>query len=258
MMSPWTRRWQMAPQLLTLIALLATMGCATRWDGRDARTAMLDAGNKPGPWNAPALPSWDPEAWGPPAHGPEPGVLPSYDARAIPGGEPCMAELQRMNVRFERLAFLKGVETPVHISGPLGGLRFTAGAGLAMNLDCRMAVALSYAAPHLLEMGVTEVRFSGAYVFRSTRAGRPSRHALGLAIDLHGFTFASPANGPAPARLEVKRDFRHGVQWCAPDAPRLNQVACRLKQLGLFRELLTPDYDRDHHDHFHLAIWPHG
>ena len=253
-MSPWTH----PPLVVALLALLAATGCATRWDGRDARAAMIDAGHKSSaPWNAPVLPSWDPDAWGPPAHGPEPGVTPSYDARAIPGGDACVANLSRLGVRFERLAFLKGVETPVHVSGPIGGVRFTAGAGLAMNLDCRMAVALAEAAPHMREMGVTEVRFSGAYVFRGTRAGRPSRHALGLAIDLHAFTFASPAGDGAPvAPLEVKRDFRRGTPWCAPDAPRLNQLACRLKQLGLFRELLTPDYDRDHHDHFHLAIWP--
>jgi hypothetical protein len=243
------------PVLLALAFVLA--GCATRWDGRDARSVMIDTGNAPSsPWNAPLVPSWDPEAWGPPAHGPEPGVMPSYDARAIPGGEPCLAELGRMGVSYKRLAMLKGVQTPVHVTGPLGGLRFTAVAGLPLYLDCRMAVALAWTAPHLLEMGVTEVRFSGAYVFRSTRAGRPSRHALGLAIDIHALTFSSAGYSAPLTRLEVKRDFRRGTQWCQPDAPRLNQVACRVKQLGLYRELLTPDYDRDHHDHFHLAIWP--
>jgi hypothetical protein len=251
-----SRSWTRAALAALLLSLV---GCATRWDGRDARTAMIGAGNAPAaPWAGQLSPPWgDPGAWGPPAHGPEPGVMPSYDARAIPGGEPCLAELGRMGVAYRRMAMLKGVQTPVHVTGPLGGLRFTAGAGLPLYLDCRMAVALAWTAPHLLEMGVTEVRFSGAYVFRSTRSGRPSRHALGLAIDIHALTFTSAGYSPPLSRLEVKRDFRKGIgSGCAPDAPRLNQVACRLKQLGLYRELLTPDYDRDHHDHFHLAIWP--
>ncbi|HTU57188.1 MAG TPA: hypothetical protein VMF89_02125, partial [Polyangiales bacterium] len=43
---------------------------------------------------------------------------------------------------------------------------------------------------------------------------------------------------------------------CSTDAPLLNQLACRLKARGLFRELLTPDYDADHHDHLHLGLAP--
>jgi hypothetical protein len=38
----------------------------------------------------------------------------------------------------------------------------------------------------------------------------------------------------------------------------LNRLACSFKSTGLFKELLTPDYNADHHDHFHLAIEPIG
>jgi hypothetical protein len=41
---------------------------------------------------------------------------------------------------------------------------------------------------------------------------------------------------------------------CVDEAPVLNRLACRLSQLRLFQELLTPDSNADHRDHLHLAI----
>ena len=199
-------------------------------------------------WHTPTSP-WLPEP-GPPGHGPEPGVAPRVDSRWIPGGAACLAELGRLGVAYEKVSSLKGVDTPIHVTGPIGGIRFVAGAGLPLFCDCRLAMALAWTAPHLRELGVREIRFSGAYVNRRTRAGRPSRHAQGLAIDLHAWTFGDD-------RLEVKRAFSRGLaNGCSTEAPQLNRVACRLRQLGLFKELLTPDHDGDHHDHFHLAIAP--
>ena len=90
----------------------------------------------------------------------------------------------------------------------------------------------------------------GAYSNRRTRQGRPSLHALGLALDAAKFKTAGVSHS-------VENDFVRGLgQSCVPDAPVLNQMACQLRRLGLFRELITPDHDADHHDHFHLAIVP--
>jgi len=53
----------------------------------------------------------------------------------------------------------------------------------------------------------------------------------------------------------VARDFAKGLpNGCAEEAPLLNRLACRLSQLRLFQELLTPDSNADHHDHLHIAI----
>ena len=207
----------------------------------------------PSPWLMPAGHQGSLQAPG--AHGPEPGVpmppgAPRLSSAAIPGGAACLRELEALGVVHRRLEALKGVDTPVELAGGVGPLRFVAGAGLPFRCDCRLAVALAWAAPYLAEMGVTEARFSGVYVNRRTRSGRPSRHALGLAIDVHAFTFA----GAEP--LAVQSSFQRGTDWCGSSASPLNRVACRLRQLGLFKELLTPDHDRDHHDHFHLAIAP--
>jgi hypothetical protein len=231
------------------LALATTMlfGCATRWEPREpTRGVAYSQASNVARWRPQVSSPWTGRA--PPDHGPEPGVVPRFHGRWIPGGAACLAELARQGVAHERLESLRGVETPVRVTGPIGGIGFVAGAGLPLHCDCRLVVALAWAAPDLQELGVRQVRFSGAYVNRTTRSGRPSRHALGLAIDLHAMSFGDQ-------RQEVKRNFSRGLQdGCAQDAPPLNRVACRLRQLGLFKELLTPDHDRDHHDHFHLAV----
>ena len=82
----------------------------------------------------------------------------------------------------------------------------------------------------------------GAYSCRSTRAGRESEHAHGLAMDIAGFALS---DGTVIAVKEEwtkrgqGRDFLHAVAT----------QACRY-----FSEVLDPDSDRDHVDHIHLDL----
>jgi hypothetical protein len=64
-------------------------------------------------------------------------------------------------------------------------------AGHPLICDCRLALALVQAAPYLRNLGITEVHFSSAYSYRLMPSGKLSRHARGLAIDIHRVT----ANG---------------------------------------------------------------
>lgn len=165
----------------------------------------------------------------------------------IPGGSDCVDRLRERGVRFETLPTERGVDTPILVHGPLGGVDFWSSGG-PMVVDCRMALALTRVAPEFAALGITRARFSGAYVYRTSKQGRLSLHAYGLAIDMHDVTTAE-------GTLSVKKDFERGL-GCNEDAPLLNRLACRLRALGLFRELLTPDYDADHQDHMHLGLAP--
>jgi hypothetical protein len=89
----------------------------------------------------------------------------------------------------------------------------------------------------------------GAYSYRTTRAGRASLHAYGLAIDIGGADVGGQ-------RLSVVDDYRLGGASCDPSAPPLNHLACQLRRTGFFEEIITPDDDADHKDHLHLAIVP--
>jgi len=79
----------------------------------------------------------------------------------------------------------------------------------------------------------------------TSRGGRLSEHAKGLAIDLAGFELA---DGTV---VSVKKDWYAGGKAGA----FLREVArssCRV-----FNVVLTPNHDRFHTDHIHLDIGPH-
>jgi len=179
----------------------------------------------------------------------------AYDASAvqslrIPGGKRCLSLLKQLGVQYKRLSPRGHVATPVEVTGDIAGVRYTSGGKASLVCDCRLALALHWSAPVLTAWHVSEIEHYGAYSNRTTRRGRPSLHALGLAIDAARFKFSNSSQS-------VEDGFARG--WgagCWPDAPVLNRVVCQLRGLGLFRELITPDHDADHHDHVHLGIVP--
>lgn len=175
-------------------------------------------------------------------------LAPELIAAEFPSGDACLSQLRSSGVPFQVVADKRGVETPIAIEGPIGGVRYwTVGAG-PMVSDCRLALALAKVAPELRGMGITAMRFSGAYSYRMAKVGRLSLHAYGLALDVHEVT----ADGKS---FVVAKDFAKGLpNGCAANAPLLNRLACRFAQLRLFQELLTPDSNADHRDHLHIAI----
>lgn len=161
-------------------------------------------------------------------------------------GSSCLAELKRRGVAHVSLPALKGVENPVEVRGQLGGVEFWANDGRRLQLDCRLAVALDELGSVMSGFGVRKIRYSGAYVYRTTRTGRLSHHALGLAIDLHEFEVSGD-------RLSVKEDFRKNA-GCTGNKPTLNSLSCKMREQALFEEFLTPDYNADHRDHLHISV----
>jgi hypothetical protein len=168
----------------------------------------------------------------------------------LPGSAQCLAQLSERRVPFHSLDHELGVKTPVVVDGAIAGVRFYTGANGPLIADCRLVLALAFMGPDLRALGVSDVRFSGAYVYRLSNKGRVSLHAYGLAIDMHGFTRLG-------VHYEVDRDFHKGLGTAlADDAPAVNAIAVRFQHSGLFHEYLTPDDNADHHDHVHVGVSP--
>jgi len=168
----------------------------------------------------------------------------------LPGSASCITRLAEHEVRFHALDREIGVRTPVVVEGPIAGVRYYTGGNGPLIADCRLVLALALVSRELTAFGVSDVRFSGAYVYRLSAKRRVSLHAYGLAIDLHGFTRFG-------VHYEVKRDFRRGLgSALGAEAPVANAVAARLRNSGLFHEYLTPDDNADHHDHVHIGVSP--
>lgn len=261
----------MSLRSLTLAGLLLTGGCAFHDPAPRTPEAPLPPdyawppiayteGQLPPPSSYQAKTAWYPAAAPAKAAHPAnpanaanpagpPGTAPPPRMPPVSGGD-CFARLNAGGVRFDALDATRGVVNPILVKSDLGGIRYVPTGGLPLLVDCRFALTLMQLGPMLRELGVSAMHYSGAYVYRMSSKGRLSLHANGLAIDVHEVTVHGE-------QLSVKKAFVKGLgDSCESNFPPLNRVACHLKRSGVFREMLTPDYNADHHDHLHLAITP--
>jgi len=98
---------------------------------------------------------------------------------------------------------------------------------------------------------VTKIEQMGTYNCRQIAAyeGWVSQHSFAHAIDVKRFTLKGGRE------ISVQRHYGRG-----PDAPAhkegqfLRGVARRVVAEGVFNVVLTPNFDRAHHNHFHLDL----
>jgi len=173
----------------------------------------------------------------------------------------CLRLLRALHVRYKRLRQVKGIATPVRILGHhIGRTRYVGRykSNTAMIMDCRLAVAL-YRANEIFKVNrIKALVYSNFYSWRYVEeSGRLSRHALGLAADIHAFIDSQGR------RLEVTRDYKKGLgkgKTCEGHAKDykarvLRDLACDLDASGLFETVLTPDYNAGHRNHFHISVF---
>lgn len=177
----------------------------------------------------------------------------------------CFRALTRAGVRFERVRQpVAGVITPVVVTGPLRGVTVRNHSAPVIHelMDCRLAVALARYAPMLRGLGVREIRHISLYraPTASQAARRPvqTRHPGGMAIDVGSFVMESGAT------LVVERDFHGrrrrpvcGPTARVPDQPQartLRTLACEAARRGYFHVVLTPNFNAEHRNHFHLEV----
>ena len=172
-----------------------------------------------------------------------------YNTRTIPGGVTCLIRLKRLGVPFRSLEQMNNVDTPVQITGPVNGILYKSMWRGKLICDCRFAVALHRAGLILRNLGVAQMHFSSSYRNSRLGSGRLSRHAMGLALDIHRVL---TKKGDL---LKVKEHYRRRLaDGCMGSSPLLNRIGCLLIEWGVFDRALTPDYDRAHYNHYHFSI----
>ncbi len=175
----------------------------------------------------------------------------------------CYQRLDDRGIKFERVKAGALVEAPTRLTGPLRGVAFrhlhprTSGS----IVDCRLLLALDDFAGVLRSQGVVETGYLAAY--RPDRTGRAEpgrRHPAGLAMDIAWF------KRDDGQRLVVEKDFegRVGAKTCGRNAQKpsennehaiaLRKLVCETAKARLFHLFLTPNYDRQHHDHMHVEV----
>lgn len=181
----------------------------------------------------------------------------------------CEAELSRRGIRFSESGNARGVLAPVRLGAPLHGVSFRTELPTKTRAttpyeigDCRLVLALDDFAAILAKHDILEVHHYSMY--RPPGAHFPAgtlgaRHAGALAIDAAKFI---KKDGTI---LDVERDFhgRIGTETCGagtgpdpatPAALELREIVCEAADAHLFNVQLTPDYNWDHRNHFHLEV----
>lgn len=161
-------------------------------------------------------------------------------------GSACLTELTELGVAWKRARPTLKVATPIVVrSMELGGLKLSPTYRKPpFVMDCHLALALTKAAPLILEQGVSVLRFSSIHDYRNVRRnGRTksslSRHAVGLAVDVFELVTEDGT------KIIIEDEYAASA--------RAQAVEEAITSTGLFRTVLSPKSDPvSHYDHFHL------
>lgn len=179
---------------------------------------------------------------------------------------PCHLELAARGVSFEP-AYIADqspdthpnltchVEEPVYVHSPLHGVTLASSGGTEtprVLASCAMAHALTDTVDDVAPLGVVTLRHMGTFNCRVI-AGTDSlsRHAFGDAIDIAGFELSDGS------LYTLVDDWEHDT-----DSPQtaagafLYEAAHRWYDAWIWTIILTPNYNVDHDDHFHVDLTP--
>jgi hypothetical protein len=180
----------------------------------------------------------------------------------------CETELTTRGIAFTRETG-RGVLAPVRLTGPLHGVTFRTNEPAARRAiskweigDCRLILAMDDFAKILEAHRIVEVRHYSMY--RPPSGSWPAdkigtRHPGALALDAGKFI---TSDGTV---LDVDKDFNGAIdaKTCGdgaapnpatPAALELRAILCEAVAARLFNVYLTPNYNRPHHNHFHLEV----
>ena len=183
----------------------------------------------------------------------------------------CYQWLDQHAVSYERGPVMDGVVEPVTVTTPIDGLvhRYLESAEprATFFMDCQLAMALARAAPILRQHDVIEVVDLGVYNYRCIGGGTPpdcpngiSEHAYAKAIDIAGYT---TSDGTTYSVLDDWVIDPDGEDTCAAPTENdkddfLHRVICAQKADRVWNIVLTPNYNADHRNHFHVDLTADG
>ncbi|PKN23990.1 MAG: hypothetical protein CVU65_13030 [Deltaproteobacteria bacterium HGW-Deltaproteobacteria-22] len=182
-----------------------------------------------------------------------------FTAAADLDGQVCLNTLTRLKVPWKPGRQKRGLSNPVELTTHmLNGVYYHWywASDPDMLLDCRMVLALYIAAPVFRKHGFDEVLYTSSYRYsRISGTRRLSRHAVGMALDVKAL------RGPNGLVVVVERDwhrYKGTIEDCVgplPQGParKMRELVCEFETLPLFGGILTPDYDYDHRNHFHIG-----
>lgn len=182
------------------------------------------------------------------------------------------AELDRRGIAYSTVSPPpRGVRAPIRLEGPLRGVSIHGvlpaeqrARSVFEFMDARLALALDDFCELLARHDIVELVHMTIYRPAGKRPEDPdapqTRHPGGMAIDVGALRKKNGrwlAVGPHwPASLGSKTCGIGARELKARPARELVSIVCEAADLRIFHYMLTPHFDKAHHDHLHLEIKP--
>jgi hypothetical protein len=134
-----------------------------------------------------------------------------------------------------------------------------------MFADCNLINSLVNAAPFFAARDIVEVSDLGIYNFRCIGGGTPpdcpngiSQHAFATAIDLAGFTQSDGTFSSVNDDWVIDPNAEETCDAATNPGKDafLHELICDLKGAAVWNIVLTPNYNADHRNHFHVDLTP--
>ena len=179
----------------------------------------------------------------------------------------CRAWLDLYGITYTAGPANQGVADPVTLTLPVNGVPFRYLTNTSRRntffMDCGLARSLVQAAPFFRSRGVVEVADIGVYNYRCIGTGTPpncpngmSQHAYARAIDLGAFVLADGTTytletdwviDPTTEKTCEAATANEADAW-------LHDLICDIKGDDVWNIALTPNYNADHRNHFHVDL----
>ena len=158
----------------------------------------------------------------------------------------------------------QGIADPITVTLPLNGVayRYSGNAAQRKTLygDCQLMKSLAQAAPIVRAHDVQEIIDIGIYNYRCIDQTKTppnctmSQHAYAKAIDL-----AQLVTGDGTHYSVLTDWVIDSTATCMSDTSNdkdafLHKVICELKAADVWNIVLTPNYNADHRNHFHVDL----
>ncbi len=177
----------------------------------------------------------------------------------------CHAMLDALGLDWQATAAQRGIADPVRVQPLIAGVTYryqTSTTASAMIMDCALAPRLAQLSELVRQYDIVEIEHIGIYNYRCIGGGNPdtdgctpSMHAQARAIDLHAFITRDGT------RYDVTDDYvittRHDscpIPSSSEPDRILKEIACSMVEDRIFQIVLTPSYNADHRDHFHVDM----
>lgn len=183
--------------------------------------------------------------------------------------EEAFRELERRRIPYRReRGHVRGVRAPIRLTGPLHGVSIRStlpeeewDETVYNILDARLALALDDLCRILKSHDVVEVIHFTMYRTPNEKGNEPKfRHPGGLAIDVGAVKKRNGellAVGPHwPSDIGAKTCGDGAKKLTSRRGRELLSIACEVYDQRIFHYTLSPHYDVDHADHWHMEIKP--